>query len=559
MEQSKDSYDDVIVERDVSVEMRDGVNLCVDVFRPADSADEPVPALMAMSPYGKNIQRDIVPQPVPSPLGDACIEAGDTETILERGYAHVIVDCRGTGSSDGAYRAMYDEQDGEDGHDTVEWIADQSWCDGSVGMIGISYYGTVQLVVAAEQPEHLDAIAPFEATTNQYLACYHGGVLDGFYSELFTGRHSTVSWSGFQPTNVESWSRTHLDDEELQERVEARKADPDLRQYNLLFSTLDCPEKNPIFFDIMLHQYADSDYWYFPDLESIDVPVLCGNAWYPDCGPKFVRGPFQIWDRVSGPTKMKMVPPGWLERPFHQYHETILDWHDYWLKGVDNGVVDEDPIELYVMGDEGYRSETEWPLERTEWTDFYLHPHQELARDPVSFDDLEPDAFVQEPLSVTQEINTVTYESSPMPEPMEVTGPITLYLHSAIDSEDSMFRVKLYDVAPSGETHLLTHGHLQLSHRALDEERTTHYQPYHEHTRDAVEPVEPGAINEYRIELYPFSKVFDQGHTLRLEIASVDIPGEQFSYHVARHETVTHRIYRDNDHPSRLHLPVIPR
>ena len=553
----QESYN-VIVEKDVYVPMRDGVRLAVDIYRP--DAPGKFPALLAMSAYGKNTQRQMLPQPVPSPLGDACIEAGMTNEIVARGYVHVIACSRGTGQSEGEYLSMYSKQEAEDGYDLVEWIAAQPWCDGNVGMIGISYFGTIQLVVASERPPHLKAIAPFEATTDQYLACYHGGVLDGFYSELFTGRHSTLSWSGFQPKNVKSKMMKTLPPDELKRRVEELKNDPDINQYNLLYSILDCPEKNPIFFDIMLNPYDDNgEYWWNPNLENIEIPVLCGNAWFPDCGPKFVRGPFMIWQGVKGPKKMFMVPPGWLERPFSQYHDIILDWFDYWLKGIDNGIMDEPPIKLFISGDNEYRYEYEWPLKRTQWTDFYLRTHGRLSTEPEKFDYIEPDGFTQPPLSVTQKINSVEYSTGPLNKDLEITGPITLYLQMAIDAEDSMIKASIFDVDPTGKETEMTHGHLKLSHRELDPVRTKPWQPFHKHTKESVKPVVPGEIYEYAIELYPMGHVFKKGHQLKLKICSLDLPGAAFSYHVGSSKTISYKIYRDRMRPSRLFLPVIPR
>lgn len=549
----------IITEKDVYVPMRDGVRLCVDIFRPDKEGKFPV--LLAYSAYGKNTQRQLLPQPVPSPLGDACIEAGMTDYIVSRGYVHVIADSRGTGQSEGEYLSMYSKQEAEDGYDLVEWIAKQPWCDGNVGMIGISYFGTIQLVIASERPPHLKAIAPIEATQDQYLACYHGGVLDGFYSELFTGRHSFLSWSGFASTNVKSMMKKVLPIEELARRLEQAMNDPDINQYNLFYSILNYPEKNPIFFDIMLNPFDDKGelYWWNPKLENIEIPVLCGCAWFPDCGPKFVREPFMIYERVKGPKKMVMFPAGWLDRPFSQYHDLILRWYDYWFKGINNGIMDEAPIKIFVMGENQYRNEYEWPLKRTKWTNFYLRTHGRLLTEPETFGNIPPDGYVQEPLSVTKIVKSLKYSTPPLNEDVEVTGPITLYLFASIDADDSIFKVKIFDVDHTGKARELTHGHLKLSHRTLDKERSKPWQPFHLHTKEAVEKVVPGEIYEYAIELYPFSNVFKKGHQIQLEVCSADIPGEAFSYHVCSSKTVCHKIYRDCEHQSRLYLPVIPK
>lgn len=545
-------------EMNISVPMRDGVHLTADVYRP--DAPGKFPVLLAMSPYGKTAQRLMYPQPMPqSGVADACIEAGDTNYIVPRGYVHVIADSRGTGKSEGDYFSMYSEQESIDGYDLVEWLAKQPWCDGQVGMIGISYYGTIQLVVASSQPPHLKAIAPLEATTDQYLACYHGGVVDGFYTELITGRHTTLGWHGFTAGNYKSWSQRYLSKEEYAQRLEEAITDPAILQYNLLYSILEAPGKNTVFFDILLNPTSDSAYWWNPDLSKIKIPVLCGVGQFPNCGPKFVRGPFMIWQGVQGPKKMLISPPGWLDRPFVQYHDLIVRWYDHWFKGIDNGIMDEAPMQWFVTGDDEYHDEHEWPLARTQWTNFYLRSYNRLLKEPETWGELEPDGYIQEPILVSNTVRTLNYNTGPMPKDMEVSGPVALYLHASIDAEDSFIKATIYDVAPNGKERALTHGHLRLSHGTLDEELSKPWQPFHKHDRASIKPVTPGEIREYAIELYPFMHVFLKGHSLRLEICSMDTPGAAFSYHIGSAKTVTHKIYRDSTYRSRLYLPVIPR
>lgn len=545
--------------KDLMIPMRDGTHLAADVYIPNDAPASGLPALLAMSAYGKNIQRQMPVQPMPSVLGDACIEAGWTQDFLDRGYIHVIADSRGIGTSEGEYLSMYSKQESEDGYDLVEWIAKQDWCNGDVGMVGISYYGTIQLVVASSLPPSLKAIAPIEATTDQYLACYHGGVVDGFYSELYTGRHSTLGWSGFQGANLRPKSFDFWNEDELKARVEELKRS-DAAQYNLLYSILDQSYKNPIMFDILVNEWDDDgDYWWNPDISKIDIPVICGVAWYPDCGPKFVRGPFQIWDAVKGPKKMLLHKAGWLDRPYHQFHSEILDFFDHHIKGIENGVMDGPPIQLHVNGTEETRGESEWPLARTEWTPFYLQPHHGLSTRQPRGADLAPDAYAQAPLLVTDKVASMSYSTGPLPGPVEITGPVVLNLQAALDAEDGWFKATLIDRdSRTGAEKEVTHGHLRASHRALDPDRSKPYLPIHSHRRETVEPVAPGEITDYSIELYPMSHVFLSGHELVLRIASADLPGHQFSYHVVPAETITYKIFRDADHPSHLLLPVIP-
>ena len=152
----------------VFVPMRDGVRLAVDVYRP--DAEGKFPALLAMSGYGKDLQAlPLIPQPhFTSLLWDGTIEAGNTRRIVGRGYVHVIADIRGCGDSEGEHVGMFDPAEARDGYDLIEWIAQQPWCDGNVGMIGISYYACEQVFVAAEQPPHLKAIFPWEVFYDVY-------------------------------------------------------------------------------------------------------------------------------------------------------------------------------------------------------------------------------------------------------------------------------------------------------------------------------------------------------------------------------------------------------
>lgn len=544
--------------KDLMVPMRDGVHLALDIYLPEEDTS-PLPVLLAMSAYGKNNQRQLVPQPMPSALGDACIEAGWTQDIVDRGYIHAIACTRGTGQSEGEYLSMYSEQESKDGYDLVEWLAAQDWCNGDVGMVGISYFGTVQLVVASSQPPSLKAIAPIEATTDQYLACYQGGVLDGFYSELFTGRHSSLGWSGFQPTNTHTMSDRFWDEEALAQRVAQLKADPSINQYNLLYSVLDCPSKNTVLFDIMVNEWDGNEYWWNPDLSKIRVPVLCGVAQFPDCGPKFVRGPFMIWEQVKGEKYLSFHKPGWLERPFHEHHSEVLDFFDFHIKGIDNGFEKRAPISLFVTGDDAYRGEHEWPLARTQWTNFYLDTHSRLSNAAPRPARLAPDGYTQAPLYVTNELGSVEYSTGPLPNDLEVTGPITLNLYAEADNQDAWFKVQLFERdSATGAEREVTHGHLKCSHRQLNEEASTHYQPIHLHDRESVVPVVPGEVNEYAIELYPIAHRFRKGREIVLVISSGDLPGAQFSYHIMPGQTATYRIHRDQTYPSHLHLPIIP-
>ena len=192
------------IEKNVYVPMRDGVKLAVDIYRP----DMPgkFPALLGMSPYGKAIQNLPYPFPQPAPdytnkfktaLWDGNIEAGPTNEIVARGYAHVIGDLRGMGDSEGEGSGD-PKQEGEDGHDVVEWLAKQPWCSGNIGGIGMSYFAMLQIATALEQPPHLKAIAPFFWHERGRSP---SGIISPMHFWLYDGRDGT---SGYAPRNVVS-------------------------------------------------------------------------------------------------------------------------------------------------------------------------------------------------------------------------------------------------------------------------------------------------------------------------------------------------------------------
>ncbi|MFM8240012.1 MAG: CocE/NonD family hydrolase, partial [Actinomycetota bacterium] len=177
---------------DRGIPVRDGTALMADIFRP--ETDKPVPALIAVSVYPRQIQN------TGAPLG--FVEAGATDFWVPRGYAHVIANTRGTGGSGGTYNWL-DETERQDMADLVEWVAAQPWCDGNVGMIGISYFAMAQLAAAAERPEHLRAMFPVAATVDVYEAVWHGTLLsETFINAWFAG---VSSMNARTPKDFRSW------------------------------------------------------------------------------------------------------------------------------------------------------------------------------------------------------------------------------------------------------------------------------------------------------------------------------------------------------------------
>lgn len=548
----------VVQERDVPIRMRDGTILAADIFRP--EAEEKFPALLALSPYGKEKQSlAIPPQPPEAPLYNPGIEAGDPEYLVSRGYAHIIADLRGSGKSEGEYRGWMSKQEAEDGHDLVEWVAEQPWCDGNVGMSGISYFGAIQLSVAAEQPPHLKAIMPFNAPADFYRECtHHGGVVQTFFLHLYGNSIKS---------NAVSVTFEDNPPKKTKQLMEAARSDPDIRMYPDICAIVENPKKIPCFFDVLVNPMDGPFYWErsaHTKYDKIKIPCYFSSGWWA-YAHMHLRGVFQNYLGIDAPKKLMINRPVVLDRPLpREFNEETLRWYDYWLKGVDTGIMDEPPIKLFVRGVNRWRFEHEWPLKRTEWTKYHLRRWQRLLTKPEGSSG-RPDCFVQQPHSETAAVSSVSYMTPPMGEDMEVTGPISLKLYASIDTDDTNWIVVLKDVFPDGSELELSRGWLKASHRAIEKSRSKPWLPYHPHTETLR--VVPGEIHEYDIELSPISNVFEVSHCIKLVITSMDhakalvsppaVGSSHLPYHICSSTTTFHKIYHDESSPSHLLLPVI--
>jgi putative CocE/NonD family hydrolase len=543
----------------VYVRMRDGVRLAVDFYRP--DAEGKFPALLAYCVYGKDVQVLPVKQPQGrenSLVWDGTMEAGNTEYFVSRGYVHVIADVRGCGDSEGEHVGMCGKTDGQDGYDLIEWIARQPWCDGNVGMVGISYLAAVQVYTAIEQPPHLKAIFPWEVWTDLYTQiATSGGVLHPMIYRLWSGRGmdpGQTNGSGIAHKNHVSATIKNTPPDKLEKLWKKRLSDPDLMVYSIYWSCLRYPTKSPLFADFLFNPNDGPFYRErspYPNYDKIKVPLFTGGPWvgmWPD-------GAFSLYNNVDVPRKIIMAPLALCdERPWYQLHDEVVRWMDHWLKGKDTGMMKEPPIKFFLLGANEWRCEHEWPLARTEWTKYYLRSRGRLMTESARFNE-GPDCFVQQPLDETSEVNSVKFSTGPFNRDVEVIGPMAVYFYAAIDQEDSNWHVSVYDIDSSGvKKALLTGGWLKSSHRAVDENHSKPWEPRHLHDKNV--PVIPGEVNEYIIGLSHIANVFKAGHRLEIEIDSMDtMPG---GLHVCSSKTTLHKIYHDPKYKSYLLLPVIP-
>ncbi len=509
----------IFSEMDVRLGMRDGIKLAADIFRPW-APGEKFPALVAWSPYTRQLQGTL------TPLGQN--EAGLTEFWVPRGYAHIIVDVRGSNDSEGAWD-FYGPDEQEDLAETIEWAAAQPWCNGRVGMVGCSYFGRSQILVAGgHRPPSLKAIFPYDAATDAYRdTSFHGGIpQDGFLRGWFANLSYLNLWGGRlkDPSGFEHHIRTMLG----------------------LKYPLDC------------EYYQERSSW--PRLDNINIPAYFGCDW--QFYALHLRGAFSGWEAVNNvPKRMLVGPQPRPRRPFANYHFEALRWYDRWLKDLDTGVMEGPPIQLYIQGENTWRSENEWPLARTEWRDFFLGgesgtPEGSLSETAGS--DAER-SYDYDPNSNESRYGNprLIYRSEPMAKPMEVTGPVVLNLVAQSSAADTDWFVQFMDEDPDGNATVLTKGWLRASHRELDPGRSRPWQPWHSHTRQL--PLTPNQPEEFAIEIISTCNVFLPGHRIRLEIASCDSVADNFFWYHAALGIKARNTILEGKAASRLRLPVIPR
>lgn len=574
------TYKDMVKEKDVSVPMRDGIKLSVDVYRP--NSQEKFPALLAFAIYNKDLQgpdaaESLPPQPSWAPMWAGLLEAGDTKFFVSRGYVHVIGSPRGIGKSEGGGSREWDC------YDLVEWIAQQPWCDGNVGMVGISGFGAEQLAVAKQQPPHLKAIFPFDPRgayghLGGFRDEYPGGVIHLF--RYLIGHFSAIHQNRGAPGPLSP---------EKEKLWQEAMNNPDYRIYPHIFNVVAQKRQHmPPYFDILINPFDDEEAVRKSEAEfsKVKVPTYTGSGWYAYTYKTHLNGAQNWYRELETPKKMLLAGPAHLERPFHTLHSEVLRWHDHWLKGIDTGVMNEPPVKFWVMGANEWRTAADWPPPETQWTKLYLDSWERLRAEPFtasSVDDNQaPDSFVQMPITQTKTIQALRYMTAPSTEDVLIAGPIVLNLFAAIDQDDTNWIVILKDVGPDhsvmsareGERELppdlpereLTRGWLKASHRAVDPARSKPWKPWHPLTRVAQKPVVPGEIEEYAIEIMATANLFRKGHRICLELSSLDLPtgiggstnAEYIPYHICSARTTLHHIYHDARRPSHLLLPLIP-
>ncbi len=542
-------------ENNVAVAMRDGTRLLADVHRPDGQGR--FPALLAASPYPRQMQD------FGAPAG--FIEAGVTDFWVPRGYAHVIANVRGTCGSEGTF-GFADAQERRDMYDLVEWVAAQPWCDGNVGMIGISYFAIAQLEAAVERPPHLKAIFPLAATADLYEAASHHGLFSSSFVTPFlamtglTSERSDRFWRSLPVALV----RRVLHTPRLHKKFATMNGEAAVTMLRQLIKLPHDPHPwDELWLDTAVNHPTHDEWWdernLLPLLKGIDIPVYLGCDW--ENVPLHLPSTFAAWKGLSDNAcvRMGMLGEFGLTWPWESMHTEALAWYDHWLKGRDTGVLDGPPIRYFLPGADEWRTAESWPPSQA--------PHRELALradgtlsedegDPGSLDYLVLGTGLgRAKPSKIDPPSVLTWTSAPLTEHLDVVGDIELRLVASATAIDTAWIVTLQDVAPDGSIAQVTAGWLRASLREVDETASRPGAPVLPCRNPQAVPI--GKDVEYRIPLVANARRFQAGHRIRLVLTSDDQDPSTPAIMSFRHASVGTSSRNTVRSSSRLLLPVI--
>ncbi len=627
----------IVVSKDVMVAMRDGTRLATDVYRPAHDGDwleGRFPTILCRTPYDKTDRR--------------YTEIADFFT--PRGYVVALQDLRDRYRSEGTgdYFHTITRHEGRDGYDTIEWLASRQWSNGRVGTVGSSYGAITQVRLALERPPHLAAIWPDVVPTSNYLnQSREGGAMQlHMFWALFIHAQDAQEIADDPAKQDEVWADLRRM-RELLHSMPWRPGELSLRHTPALEQTL---------FDYYTRGTYDewwareeNDYTAHFDRHA-DVPGTYSTGWYDgfphadseyfaemarrnDSPQRLVVGPWSHVGMRGDATFTLDVDFGpesvWGVR---RYFEEQLRFFDRWLKEERNGVEDDAPVRIFVMGggsgrrtekgklDHGgsWREEHEWPLARTRWTTFHLHGDGTLREEPPTAG-AQPRAFTYDPAHPVPSIggllcqigelppdegggqeamwtrflnpvlrlrnvlspgpahqaeargifgaeppypllaerpDVLVFQTEPLAEPVEVTGPVTVHLWIASSAPDTDFTAKLVDVYPPTENYPDGY-HMNLSDSII---RCRYREGW-----DREVFMEPDGIYPIAISLAPTSNLFAAGHRIRLDVSSSNFPrldlnpntGEPVGRHT-QSQVAHQKVYADAEHPSHVVLPIVP-
>jgi uncharacterized protein len=573
----------VVVEKNVAMRTRDGVALNADVYRP--DAPGKFPVLVVRTPYDKSQE----------------LALNEKDFFPPRGYAMVVQDTRGRFSSAGDFRPFVDEA--RDGYDTIEWAAGLPFSNGRVATVGQSYLGLVQYFAATQAPPHLIAACPVSGPVTYFENCvYRHGVLELGWILAYT---IFMARNTLERKGIYDAERARLDGYLKNPAVPISQLSIDAYRHVPISDWGERLKAGAPYLGDFLANCKEGAYWAETDMRlragNITIPMMHTGSWYDAFqfdtfamythmrdhaktenarrGQRLVMGPWAHLLPYSVPTSR-----GTGDIDFGDAAKVVLlasqeQWLRHWLGGTEREILDESPVRIFVMGENRWRDEREWPLARTVYTKVFLRSHghaNTLGGDgALSFAAAgeEPeDNFVYDPnypvptrggttlalapgvydqSELEKRTDVLVYTSEPLPRDMEVTGPITMKLHAASSAPDTDFTAKLIDVRPDAYAHNIADGIVRARFRD---------------SASASSPITPGRVYEYAIDLWATSHVFKAGHRLRIEVSSSNFPRYDRNANSGAAigtdrelKTARQSVFHDAQHPSHIVLPVIPR
>jgi putative CocE/NonD family hydrolase len=570
----------VLVEHDIRVPMRDGVTLAADLYRP--DVGTSVPALLTRTPYGPVMAQS----------------AYEPERLARAGFAVLVQHCRGRFGSEGDWTYVHCEV--EDGYDTVEWAAAQPWCDGRVGMFGQSYAGNTQWLAAQSRPPHLVALAPEACAADYWEGTFGTG--GAFRLALRVGWTAVVigqmarQWGIVDPEldHVREVTENLMAAQRLGDATLARKTARDT--LDRIFRTRPLRD-NPLWHaraswldEAFEHESRHDSTWlrFNPTTHysAIGLPALHIGSWYDIHLGATLRHYTGMRDQAPGAPTQRLIIGPWDH--WHPREHVVgdldfgpaaavditkvrLDWFRRWL--LDQRQPDQPPVRIFVMGENVWRDEPDWPLARTQYTSWYLHSNGTLAPTPPSttdgFDQYTHDPRHPVPTTggpllgsggeqpgpldqreVASRADVLTYTSEPLDREVELTGPVTVDLWASTTAPDTDFVAVLVDVHPDGRMLNLCEGAVRARHVLPNP------------------PLVTGAVYHFGIDLAATSVLLAPGNRIALHISSSSFPaiepnpgtGNPLGTDTdADLRPAQQAIHHDRAHPSRVVLPVTPR
>jgi len=562
------------------IPMRDGVRLATDIFMPRGTAAETFPVILIRTPYKKE-------------MGEI-----DAPFYSRRGYAVAIQDCRGRFASEGVWVPFFNEP--KDGYDTIEWLAAQSWSNGKVGMVGGSYVGWVQLWAAVEKPPHLVTIIPNVAPPDPfYNLPYEYG---SFY--IF----GSIWWAEI----LESRATGDLTGQAMS-RINERRYEKILKRLPVVELDKEIFGKINPYWRQWIENNRDGGFWepanFMKKLKGLDLPVFLQSGWFDGDGIGSKLNYAQL--RLSRNRNQKLIlgPWGHTDQASPRYGDVefgkvaapdlkmmYLKWFDHWLKGMDNKILEEPLVQIFVMFENKWLTGATYPLPQTKFTKLFLNSRQGantsrgdglLSWEPIP-SGKEYDAYIYDPGDPTphpdwyyksdrdlknekkkvldtdeekklaenfhngvtdKRSDILVYQTPPLEKPVTVAGPVSATLYAASSALDTDWFVTMMDVDEKGKIFPLVHGTLRARFR---------------NSLEKPELLEKNKIYAYSIDMWQTGIMFQKGHRIRIEVASAFFPMFSRNLNTGGHNeketkfvSASQKIYHSPAYPSHILLPLI--